>query len=154
MNAVTPIPGHAAGSFGLSESFGPLADGAAWSADGRTVWTLDTTRELKRWRAADGALLAGQRLSPPAALPDERRDFPSAGLTLGGTANAYGLSLTARGIRNDKQVLLNYRLNTGSGQETRQPGCPPGMFSGQTCTPDGAVRAWVEDGKVQWQRGE
>ncbi|MFC6591152.1 WD40 repeat domain-containing protein [Deinococcus lacus] len=153
LSSMTPIPGHAAGSFGPSEDFGPLAGGAAWSADGGTVWTLDTTRELKRWRVADGTLLRGQRLAAPARLPDERPDFPSTRLTLSGAANASGLPITARGYRNQTEVTLGYRLNTGSGAETLDEACPPSLSSGLTCTPGGAAQAWVEGGEVRWQRG-
>ncbi|MDO4264444.1 MAG: WD40 repeat domain-containing protein [Deinococcus sp.] len=154
LNAVTPIPGHAADSFGLSENMGPLAGGAAWSADSSTVWTLDTTRELKRWRISDGALLRGQRLRPPAALPDKRPDFPNARLTLSGVATASGLPITARGYRGSEPVELTYRLNTGTGQETQQPDCPPSMTGSGVCTPDGSARAWAAGGELQWQRGE
>ncbi|GHG03828.1 hypothetical protein GCM10017783_15440 [Deinococcus piscis] len=154
LNAVTPIPGHAADSFGLSEEMGPLSGGVAWSADSTAVWTLDTIRELKRWRVSDGALLRGQRLAPPAALPDTRPDFPNAELTLSGVATASGLSITARGYRGSEPVQLSYRLNTGTGQETRQPDCPPSMTGSRVCTPDGSVRAWAAGGELQWQRGE
>ena len=153
LNAVTPIPGHAAGSFGLSENMGPLAGGVAWSADSSTVWTLDTTRELRRWRVSDGTLLRGQRLRPPAALPDKRPDFPNARLTLSGAATASGLPITARGYRGSEPVQLTYRLNTGNGQETRQPDCPPSMTGSGACALDGSSRAWGQDSELQWQRG-
>lgn len=47
--SVTPVPGHAAGSFGVGGGLSePLAGGVAWALDGRTVFTFDTTRILKR----------------------------------------------------------------------------------------------------------
>lgn len=154
LTQTTPIPGHAGGSFGTSdEPNGPLTGGAAWSADSQTVFTLDTTRELKRWRASDGRLLRGQRLSAPAALPDTQDGFPTTGLNLSGVADAYGLPLTARGYRGDQQVALHYRLNTGSGQVTPQPDCPPSLQTGLTCTLDGTARVWISGGELQWQRG-
>lgn len=143
VQSTTPFPGHAAGSFGQGDMpFGQLSGGAVWSADGRTVFTLDTTRVLKRW-SVDGRLHATQVLTAPATMQ-------GAGLTLAGTATSSGLSLVARGHRAGQPVTLAYRLNPGTGTVTPQTGCPGSLLTGLTCTLD--ARVWVEGGELQWQR--
>jgi hypothetical protein len=150
----TPVPGHAAGSFGASDMpFGILAGGVAWAADGSAVFTLDTTRQLKRWRVADGRLLGGQTLKAPAALPDVGTSFPTTGLFLSGAADAYGLPLLARGQRGGQERTLSYRLNTGSGLVRPETACLVGTQANLTCTPDGASRSWTKGNELYWQRG-
>lgn len=152
LTSTTPIPGHAAGSFGLSdEPFGQLSGGTAWSADGSLIYTLDTTRELKVWRASDGALQRGQRLTAPAFAPDEQADFPSTELNLSGTADAQGLPLTARSWKTGTPSLWRYRLDTGSGRATKDAVCPADLTIGLGCA--GGARVWQEGRTIRWQRG-
>ncbi|EYB66918.1 hypothetical protein DEIPH_ctg064orf0095 [Deinococcus phoenicis] len=140
------VVGHSAGAFGLpSQPYGPLAGGVAWSADGQEVSTLDTTRTLKRWRTADGALLETRKLSPPATVPD-------ASLILEGGAPGGSLMLQAHGYRENRPVSLRYHLNLKTGAQTPQAACAPSAATLNTCTPDGRVRAWIEGGELNWQR--
>ncbi|UQN10555.1 hypothetical protein [Deinococcus sp. QL22] len=145
--STTPIPGHAAGSFGRGDGpFGELAGGAAWSTDSLTVFTLDTTRLLKRWQVADGRLQGTQPVRVPSALTNP-------GLNLSGAANAAGLPVLARGEQGNQLATLAYRLKLETGQLTAQPGCSSTLRTRMACTLDAQTRVWVEGGALQWQRG-
>ncbi|UQN08203.1 WD40 repeat domain-containing protein [Deinococcus sp. QL22] len=147
--STTPIPGHAAGSFGRGDApFGELTGGAAWSADSRTVFTLDTTRLLYRWQVG-GQRLGTQLVKPPVILTNP-------GLNLSGAANAAGLPVLARGEQRNQPVTLAYRLKLETGQLTAQPGCsrPLRTMTRVACTLDVQTRIWLEGGELQWQRGD
>lgn len=140
------VPGHDAGSFGLpGPPHGELAGGAAWTPDGAEIYTLDTTRTLKRWRASDGALLRTRQLRPPAAVPDGN-------LILEEGAPDGTLLVQAQGYRGGRQINLRFRLNLKTGAQTPQPECAPSLRTLNTCTPDGRTRAWIEGGELNWQR--
>jgi len=147
LSRTVTMAGHDAGSFGSpGQPYGELAGGAAWTPDGREAYTLDTTRTLKRWRAADGALLETRKLSLPAAVPETS-------LVLEGTTLEGALLLQERGYRGGKQVSLRSGLNLKTGTVTPQPACAPSQLTLNTCTTDGRTRAWIEGGKLTWQRG-
>lgn len=152
-----PLPGHAAGAFGAGAGLSPSAPGraAAWSADSRSVFTLDTARELKRWRVSDGALLGEWRLRSPAGVPDQRPDLPTTSLRLSGVAGSQGLPLTVTGAGD--QGPLRYTLNLASGGMTRAADCARGTPVPQSplaCAADQRTRAWAEGRTVRWARGD
>lgn len=141
-NAALSVQGHAAGTFGqLSMPDEAPAGGAAWSPDGREVYTLDTTGELRRWRAATGAPLGNQKVGAPGEAGD--RPAPRL-LGMGGEF----LQLEARGWRQDRPVRLRYLFNPRSGKTFLSDPCPTSRLTLQVCTAGFNLRAWVEGNAV------
>ncbi|MVN87425.1 hypothetical protein GO986_11665 [Deinococcus sp. HMF7620] len=138
------LPGHGAGSFGSpNDPIGALAGGVAWRSD-QEVYTLDTTRVLKRWSVASGALLATQTLSPLAAVLGGT-------LTLEDRAPDGGLLLQGQGYRGAKPVGLRARLNLQTGKAQPEAACTASAVTLNRCTPDGQTRAWVQGGALRVQ---
>ncbi|PTA69264.1 hypothetical protein [Deinococcus arcticus] len=147
LSASFTVPGHALGSFGQPESATEEpGGGAAWSADGAQVYTLDTTRMLRRWRLGDGALLDQRRLPAPAALPDAG-PLPTTALHLNGL-QAGALRLEARGFRNTQPAALHYALNLRTGATAPQQGCLSSRRALQVCAGGTVLRA--EGGTLTW----
>ncbi|MBZ9711747.1 hypothetical protein [Deinococcus multiflagellatus] len=144
------VPGHALGSFGQPESATEeLGGGAAWSADGAQVYTLDTTRVLNHWRVGDGALLGTRRLAPPAALPDAG-PWPTTALRLNGTQGG-ALQLEARSFRQGQPAALSYTLKLQGGASAPPPPCPSSRRVLQVCA--GAATLRAEGRTLTWTAG-
>lgn len=132
------VQGHAAGTFGhLSMPEWAPTGGVAWSPDSREVYTLDTTGELRRWRAATGTALGRQVVT----VPKEVGDAPT--LSLRGMTGEF-LHLEARGWRQNRSVRLAYTFSPRSGKTFRSDPCPTSSLSLQVCAQGSQVRARVE----------
>jgi hypothetical protein len=136
------IPGHAAGSFGSVNSVDSApVGGVAWSADSQTIFTLDTTGELKRWKAASGALLASRiQQAPPAAGRWAR-------LTLLGMQGTQ-LDLRADGFAQDRPVRIRFTVSPTAPALHVNLACPATEQDLQACTPTGQTRARIEEGQL------
>lgn len=144
------LPGHSLNSFSALSNMTPvLGGGAAWSADGQQVYTLDTTGALKRWDVRTGRLLLERQQKGPGNV--KVTGFPPI-LTLSGWRGDR-LRLRAHGDREGQPVVQDFTADPARGTVTLVGDCPSSRLNLRVCLPGGRS-AFLQGGRLVRRDGQ